>query len=208
MNTSGQGCQKEPEAAALRRLLGVLAAGYLWEMVEEIKSCQPEVKASESDQRLRSYSQLKICMVSGPCLATHAFDIDNRRRRRLLIAAQMPTRKTFDNPEWPPLVPPAHREFRVADPQAVHDCPAYPLLWHSSPWVFPNTNINHATPGCLWLTGGPVTLDRTITCILAHRIFCLDLKMTSLGQNHSPVSGIPWCQTLFDLLLAKRTIFS
>ncbi len=57
-----QGCQKEP-AAALRGLLG---AGYLVEMIEGIKSCQPEVKASKSDKRLQSYGHLKICMVFDP----------------------------------------------------------------------------------------------------------------------------------------------
>ena len=65
-----QGCQKEL-AAALRRLLGVCTAGYLMEMIEEIKSCQPEVKASKSDQRLRNYSHLKICMVSDHCLGLY-----------------------------------------------------------------------------------------------------------------------------------------
>ncbi len=33
-----QGCQKEPATAALRRLLGVSAAGYLLEMIEDIYS--------------------------------------------------------------------------------------------------------------------------------------------------------------------------
>ena len=54
-------------SAALRQLLGVSATGYLWEMIEEIKSCQPEVKASTSDKWLQSYGHLKIYMVSDPC---------------------------------------------------------------------------------------------------------------------------------------------
>ncbi len=59
-----QGCQKEPEAAALRWLLGVSTAGYLYKKIEEIKSCQPEVKASKLDEQLRSYGNLKSCMGS------------------------------------------------------------------------------------------------------------------------------------------------
>ncbi len=60
-----KGFQKEP-AAALQWLLGVSAAGYLWEIIEDIKSCQPEVKASKSDKRLRSYGHLQIRIVSDP----------------------------------------------------------------------------------------------------------------------------------------------
>ncbi len=63
-----QGYQKEPEAAALRRLLGFSAAGYLLKMIEDIKGCQSEVKARKSDKRLQSYGHLKICMVSDPYL--------------------------------------------------------------------------------------------------------------------------------------------
>ena len=59
-----QGCQKEPAGAALRRLLGLSAAGYLYKIIEDIKSCQPEVEASKLDKRLRSDCNLKICMVS------------------------------------------------------------------------------------------------------------------------------------------------
>ncbi len=62
-----QGCQKETVAATLRQLLGVPAAGYLWEMIEDIKGCQPEVKASKSDKWLRSYGHLMICIVSYLC---------------------------------------------------------------------------------------------------------------------------------------------
>ena len=93
-----QGCQKEP-SVAMRQLLGVSATGYLWEMIGEIKSCQPEVKASTSDKRLRSYGHLKICMVSDPCWTYgYVFDTDNRKRRCLLISVQMPALKMFDNP--------------------------------------------------------------------------------------------------------------
>ena len=66
VNCLPQGCQTELAAATLRRLLGVSAAGYLLEMIEDIKSCQPEVKASKSDKQLRSYTHLKIRMVSDP----------------------------------------------------------------------------------------------------------------------------------------------
>ncbi len=58
---SYQRCQKEL-AAALWWRLGVAAAGYLWEMIEEMKSYQPEVKASKSYQWLRSYGHLNICI--------------------------------------------------------------------------------------------------------------------------------------------------
>ncbi len=77
-----QGCQKEPAAAVLRRLLGVSAAGYLLGIIEDIKSCQAEVKASKSDKRLRSYDHLKICMVSYPCW--RGADTYSSPRRRLL----------------------------------------------------------------------------------------------------------------------------
>ena len=72
--------------AALQRLLGVSFPGYLLEMAEEIKRCQPEVKASKSDN----------CSLMG--LYGYVFDIDNRRRRCLIIAVQTPTRKIFDDP--------------------------------------------------------------------------------------------------------------
>ena len=37
------------------------------DMIEDIKSCQPEVKASKSVKRLRSYGYLMICIVSYLC---------------------------------------------------------------------------------------------------------------------------------------------
>ncbi len=58
------GCKKEPVALVLLWLLGVSAAGYLYKMVEEIKRCRPEVKASKLVIQLRSCGHLKICMVS------------------------------------------------------------------------------------------------------------------------------------------------
>ncbi len=42
-----------------------LWSGYWGQMKEDIKSCQPEVEASQSDKRLQSYGWLKIC-----CLKT------------------------------------------------------------------------------------------------------------------------------------------
>ena len=38
-----------------------LWSGYWGQMIEDIKSCQPEVEASQSDKRLQSYGWLKIC---------------------------------------------------------------------------------------------------------------------------------------------------
>ncbi len=38
-----------------------LWSGYWVQMIEDIKSCQPEVEASQSDKRLQSYGWLKIC---------------------------------------------------------------------------------------------------------------------------------------------------
>ncbi len=68
-------------------------------MIEEIKSSQPEVKASKSDKWLRSYGHLKICIVSHQFwVYMDVFDIDNTRRRRLLVTAQPPTLKNFDIP--------------------------------------------------------------------------------------------------------------
>ena len=73
----------------------------LWETIEEINSCKPEVKASKLDKRMPSYGHSKICMVSAPCWAyMDAFDIENRRRGHLLIATRTPTRKFFDNPAF------------------------------------------------------------------------------------------------------------
>ncbi len=51
----------------LRRFPGLSKrGGYLWKMIEDIKGCQQEVKASKSDKRWRSYGNLKICVVSDP----------------------------------------------------------------------------------------------------------------------------------------------
>ncbi len=48
-------------------------------MIEEIKSSQPEVKASKSEQRLRSYGHLKICLVSQEFwVYMDVFDIGNK----------------------------------------------------------------------------------------------------------------------------------
>ena len=83
-----QGCQKGP-AAALRRLLRAPAAGYYKEMIEEIKSSQPKVKASKSDKLLQSYGHLKICIISHQFwVYIDVLDLDNKRRRRLLVAMQ------------------------------------------------------------------------------------------------------------------------
>ncbi len=48
--------------------IATVTRGQCREMIEEIKSCLPEVKASKSDKWFRSYGHLKICMVSEPCL--------------------------------------------------------------------------------------------------------------------------------------------
>ncbi len=78
-----QGCQKD-----------------LYEMIEEIKSCQPEVKASKLDKRLRSYSHSKIAPISHQFwVYMDVFDICNKRRRCLLVAAQPPTLNIFDIPD-------------------------------------------------------------------------------------------------------------
>ncbi len=68
-------------------------------MIEENKSSQPEVKASKSDKRLRSYSHLKIAPISHQFwVYMDVFDICNKRRRRLLVAVQPPTLNIFDIP--------------------------------------------------------------------------------------------------------------
>ncbi len=41
-----------------------LCVGYLHEMIEGINSYKPEVKASKSDKRLRSYGHSKFCTFS------------------------------------------------------------------------------------------------------------------------------------------------
>ena len=68
-------------------------------MIEEIKSCQSEIKVSKWDKQLRSYGHLPCCIVSG-----HSW-VYVQRCRRLLVAAQMPARIFFYNPddlvEWP-----------------------------------------------------------------------------------------------------------
>ena len=38
-----------------------LWSGYWAQMIEDIKSCKPEVEASQSDKQLQSYGWLKIC---------------------------------------------------------------------------------------------------------------------------------------------------
>ncbi len=57
-----QCCQIKPDAVAwgLTVVMG-LWSGYRCQVIEDFKSCYPEVKASKSDKRLRSYSHLKIC---------------------------------------------------------------------------------------------------------------------------------------------------
>ena len=94
--------------ATLRRLLGVAVAGYYEEMIEEIKSSQPEVEASKSDNRLRRHGHLKMCIISHQFLIYNLyidfFDIDNKRRIRLLVAMQLPTLKIFDIPERQPAI--------------------------------------------------------------------------------------------------------
>ena len=68
-------------------------------MIEDTKSSQSEVKASKSDKRLRSYGHLKICIVSHQFwVNVDVFDMKNKRRRRLLVAAQPPTLEIFDIP--------------------------------------------------------------------------------------------------------------
>ena len=37
--------------------------GYQSKLIEDIKTNQPEVKASKSDKRLQSYGHLKFCMI-------------------------------------------------------------------------------------------------------------------------------------------------
>ena len=50
------------EAGAMGPVTGVLCADYCHEKIEGINSSQQEVKASQSDKRLRSYSHLKISL--------------------------------------------------------------------------------------------------------------------------------------------------
>ncbi len=84
----------------MRRLLRAPAAGYYKEMIEEIRSSQPEVEASKSEKRLLSYGHLKICIISHQFwVYIDVFVLDNKRRRHLLVAKQPPTSKNFDIPE-------------------------------------------------------------------------------------------------------------
>ncbi len=49
-------------------------------MIEDIKSCQPEVEASKLDKQFRSYGHLKIYMVSDHFgVYMDVFDIYNRK---------------------------------------------------------------------------------------------------------------------------------
>ena len=70
-----------------------LCVGYLYKIIEGIKTCKPEVKASESDKRLQSYSHSKFCMFS------YSFPPAYEQCSRLLDATQTPTRENFDIPE-------------------------------------------------------------------------------------------------------------
>ncbi len=81
LDNGSQGCQKEPTAAAMRRLLGV----YAYEMIEGIKTYKPEVKASKSDKRLRSYGHSKFCTIS------YSFSLATELCSHLLYIAQTPT---------------------------------------------------------------------------------------------------------------------
>ena len=65
----------------------------LHEMIEGIKSYKPEVKASKSDKRLRSYDHSKFYMFSYKCSLAH------ERCSHLLNAPQTPTLENFDIPE-------------------------------------------------------------------------------------------------------------
>ncbi len=57
-----QGCQKEPEMALRRLLLGVSATGYLYKMAEEIFWLFVSYKMTETD-----------CMNLGPRVVTSSF---------------------------------------------------------------------------------------------------------------------------------------
>ncbi len=54
------------EAGTMGLVTDVLCTGYCHNKIEGINSSQPEVKASQSDKRLRSYSHLKILMQKRP----------------------------------------------------------------------------------------------------------------------------------------------
>ena len=69
-----------------------LCDGYLYKMIEGIKTYKPEVKASKLDKRLQSYGHSKFCMSS------YSFPPAYEYCSRLLDAAQTPTRENFDIP--------------------------------------------------------------------------------------------------------------
>ena len=65
-------------------------------MIQEIKRSQPEVEASKSDKRLRSYGRLKICIISHQFwVYIDALDLDNKRCRHLIVAMQPTTLNIF-----------------------------------------------------------------------------------------------------------------
>ena len=67
-----------------------LCDAYCSKMIKGIKTNQPEVKASKSDKRLRSYGHFKFLL---------GFVSVYNECRRLLDVAQTPTCKNFDIPE-------------------------------------------------------------------------------------------------------------
>ncbi len=58
-------------------------------LIEDNKSCQPEVKASRSDKLLRRYAHLKIALCSRPHFGKYY---------SLQAPVLLPTRKVIDNP--------------------------------------------------------------------------------------------------------------
>ncbi len=77
-------------------VIRALCVGYWYKMIEGIKTYKPEVKASKSDKRLRSYDHSKFCIFS------YSFSLAHQRCRRLLNAAQTPTFENLDIPTWFP----------------------------------------------------------------------------------------------------------
>ncbi len=71
-----------------------LCVGYLYKMIEGIKSYKPEVKASKSDKRWQSYGHSKFCMFS--C----SFPPAHEQCSCLLNTTQTPTRENFDIPDF------------------------------------------------------------------------------------------------------------
>ncbi len=55
-----------------------LCVGYWYKMIEEIKTWKPEVKASKSDERLRSYGHSKFWIFHGQFL-TQLYLVPSRR---------------------------------------------------------------------------------------------------------------------------------